>query len=153
MIGPILDHLWQSSVVALLIGALTLLFRNNSAGVRHGLWFAASLKFLFPFSLLTLLGRALFTHTVAESSIKMMARIQSVAVPFAAGAPTLVKPPTDQLSWTVIAVAIWALGFTAIVTLWLVQWCRLSAIVRSAKLAPLNAPAPVLVTAELLEPG
>ena len=79
MIGLILDHLWQSSVVVVLIGALTLLFRNNSAGVRHGLWFVASLKFLFPFSLLTLLGRALFTHTVADSSIKVMARIRQAA--------------------------------------------------------------------------
>jgi beta-lactamase regulating signal transducer with metallopeptidase domain len=153
MMGAILDHLWQSSVVALLIGALTLLFRNNSAGVRHGLWFVASLKFLFPFSLLTLVGRALFTDTVADSSMKMMARIQSVAVPFAASAPILVKPAPHQLSWTVVAVAIWTLGFIAIVALWFVQWTRLTGIVRFAKPSPLNAPVPVRVTAELLEPG
>ncbi len=153
MIGLILDHLWQSSVVVVLIGALTLLFRNNSAGVRHGLWFVASLKFLFPFSLLTLLGRALFTHTVADSSIKVMARIQSVAVPFAVGTPILVKPAPHLLSWMVIAVAIWALGFTAIVTRWLVQWARLAGIVRFAKPSPLNAPVPVRITSELLEPG
>lgn len=153
MTGAILDHLWQSSVVALLIGALTLLFRNNSAGVRHGLWFAASVKFLFPFSLLTLLGRALFTHAVADSSIKMMGRIETVAVPFAAGAPIPLGPAQHQLSWTLIAAAVWALGFTAIVALWFVQWARLAKIVRFAKLAPLNTPVPVRVTTERLEPG
>ena len=121
MTAVILDHLWQSSVVTLLIGALTLLFRNNSAAVRHGLWFAASVKFLFPFSLLTLLGRALFTHQVADSSIKLVGSIKSVAVPFAVRAPILFRPAPHQFSWTLIAVAIWALGFTAIVALWLVR--------------------------------
>ena len=42
---------------------LTLLFRNNSASIRYWLWFAASLKFLLPFSLLAALGRMAFVHT------------------------------------------------------------------------------------------
>ena len=54
-----LDHLWQSTLFALMAGLATLLFRNNGAGVRHGLWLAASLKFLFPFALLTTAGRLL----------------------------------------------------------------------------------------------
>ena len=53
----ILDHLWQSTLVAGLIALLALIFRNNSAGVRYWLWFAASLKFLLPFSLLAEIGR------------------------------------------------------------------------------------------------
>ena len=53
----ILDHLWQSTLVAVVIAILTLVFRNNSASVRYWLWFAASLKFLQPFSLLAQIGR------------------------------------------------------------------------------------------------
>ena len=33
----IFDHLWQSTLVAAAIAALTLLFRHNSARIRHGL--------------------------------------------------------------------------------------------------------------------
>lgn len=154
MTGAILDHLWQSSLVALLIGLLTLLFRNNSAGVRHRMWLAASIKFLFPFSLLVWAGHRLFTHAVAGSSIRMLARVETVTVPFAAAAPPLAQP--HALPWSMMAmmaVAVWALGFAAIVAFWLVQWARLAAIARSAKLAPLDAPVPVRITSALLEPG
>ena len=34
----------------------TLMLRRNRAAVRHGLWLAASIKFLIPFSLLIGLG-------------------------------------------------------------------------------------------------
>ncbi len=50
------NHLWQSTLFALVVGCLTLLLRKNSARVRCLLWLAASTKFLIPFALLTLLG-------------------------------------------------------------------------------------------------
>ena len=153
MTGAILDHLWQSTLVALLIGFLALLFRNNSASVRHSLWLAASVKFLVPFSLLVLLGRSVFTRTVADSSIRMLARVETVTVPFAASMPVLARPEPHGLAWTIIAVAVWALGFTAVVTFWFVRWARLAAVARSAKPATLDAPVPVRITSELLEPG
>jgi hypothetical protein len=42
MLSAMLDHLWQSTLLALGLGLLTLAFRKTSATVRHGLWFAAS---------------------------------------------------------------------------------------------------------------
>src|SRR5262249_43776257 len=42
----ILNHLWQSTLFALLIGGLTLGFRKNDARVRYWMWFAATVKFL-----------------------------------------------------------------------------------------------------------
>ena len=62
MIAPLLDHLWQSTLFVLAAGLLTLLFRRNGAAVRYGLWFAASMKFLVPFALLTALGGLFFTR-------------------------------------------------------------------------------------------
>ena len=70
----ILDHLWQSTLVAVVIAILTLVFRNNSASVRYWLWFAASLKFLLPFSLLAEIGRLTFAHPVPASSLALLAR-------------------------------------------------------------------------------
>lgn len=151
MIGAILDHLWQSTFVALLIGILTILFRNNSASVRHAMWFAASLKFLLPFSLLALVGHTLFTHPAADRSIRVLARVESVTVPFAAGV-SVPSPPVAP-PWTMMAVAVWAFGFTAVVAFWLLQWARLAAIAKVARPAPLKAPVAVRITSELLEPG
>jgi len=51
-----IDHLWQSTLFALVIAAMVPLFRRQSAGIRFWLWFAASVKFLVPLSLLVILG-------------------------------------------------------------------------------------------------
>ena len=50
------NHLWQSTVFAIVVGILTLAFRKNRAQVRYWLWFSASLKFFLPLSLLIGLG-------------------------------------------------------------------------------------------------
>jgi len=56
MISELANHLWQSTLFACVMGLLTLMLRRNRAAVRHGLWLAASIKFLVPFSLLIGLG-------------------------------------------------------------------------------------------------
>jgi beta-lactamase regulating signal transducer with metallopeptidase domain len=58
-LSAILDHLWQSTLLALAIALLVLALRKAPAAVRHGLWFAASIKFLIPFAALASLGRLL----------------------------------------------------------------------------------------------
>src|SRR5580765_2535047 len=50
------DHLWQSTLFAIAASLLALLLRKQNARARHWLWLAASLKFLFPFSLLVSIG-------------------------------------------------------------------------------------------------
>jgi len=57
-VTALLDHLWQSTLFALPLGALTLLLRRHAASLRFWLWFAASVKFLVPFSVLMVLGGA-----------------------------------------------------------------------------------------------
>jgi beta-lactamase regulating signal transducer with metallopeptidase domain len=147
MTAALLDHLWQSSLVAVLLGGLTFLFRNNSAGLRYWLWFLASLKFLLPFSLLNALGRSVFTHPVPESSLKLLARIEPAATPFVAAAPS------QSLSWSIAIAMVWGLGFTALILFWLTQAFKLSAIARQAKPLTLESPVPIKATSELLEPG
>ena len=59
MTAALLDHLWQSTLVAALAALLALALHNNSARVRFWLWFAASIKFLVPFAALAALGESL----------------------------------------------------------------------------------------------
>ena len=50
------NHLWQSTLFAVVAGLLTLMLRKNQARARYWIWLAASLKFLIPFSLLVSVG-------------------------------------------------------------------------------------------------
>ena len=61
MILAVFDHLWQSTLFTLAVGLLVLTMRNNQANARFGLWLAASLKFLIPFSVLIAAGKQLGT--------------------------------------------------------------------------------------------
>ena len=60
--AAVANHLWQSSVFAVAAWLTALQLRRNRAHVRHGIWLAASVKFLIPFSLLINLGGLLRTH-------------------------------------------------------------------------------------------
>ena len=44
MIAQVIDHLWQSTLVALAAALLALALRHHRASVRYCVWFAASMK-------------------------------------------------------------------------------------------------------------
>ncbi|HZO51888.1 MAG TPA: hypothetical protein VFB63_04180, partial [Bryobacteraceae bacterium] len=50
------NHLWQSTLFAVLVAASAFALRSNRAEIRYWLWLTASLKFLIPFSLLVTVG-------------------------------------------------------------------------------------------------
>jgi TonB family protein len=58
MTAALLDHLWQSTLCAGLAAVLAIALRTEPARLRHAVWMAASLKFLFPFWILTSAGMA-----------------------------------------------------------------------------------------------
>ena len=74
------NHLLQSTVFAVLIWLITLLFRRNAASVRHALWVAASLKFLVPFTLLTVLGG--YIQWPAAESASVARRVTMTMIDF-----------------------------------------------------------------------
>ncbi len=83
--GPaVANHLWQSTAFAAAAWGLTLLLRRNAARVRYGVWLAASLKFLAPFSLLIGLGGLLPKpqHAVAAMPVSYAVDVDTVAQPF-----------------------------------------------------------------------
>lgn len=152
--SALFDHLWQSTLFAAALGLLTLGFRRNGAAVRYGLWFAASLKFLVPFSALMALGDFLFRPLAPTySAPPVFYRMAAVAQPFSDAHSTIVAPAAPGLPVTALLVGLWACGFAALSGLWLIRWARLNAVVRAARDISSAPPLAVKASAALLEPG
>ncbi len=159
MTAALLDHLWQSTLVAALAALLALALHNNSARVRFWLWFAASMKFLVPFAALAALGESLarllpVTLTapprlaaIAPAAERISAPAAMLAVPEAAGGVALV----------LLLGLVWALGFVAVLTVHLVRSLRLRRLVMDARdvkmPAAMGSSVKVKSSASLLEPG
>jgi hypothetical protein len=104
-IAPALgDHLWQSTLLALVAGLLTLLLQRNHARARYWLWLAASLKFLVPFSWLVAIGSRFAPKFGAVSARSVYVTVEQVTQPFtqspmlgvaASSAPSAVLAPAS----------------------------------------------------------
>jgi len=155
MIQAVLNHLWQSTLLVAVIGLLTWLLRNYRASVRYSLWFAASLKFLLPFSLLVTLGTHLSWHS--PRAIAVAPILSQVVEPFPAhltpapgefnASPGPARKPTpapqSRLDLTAILRGLWACGTSLILALWIVRWLRIRRVVRHAVPLAIAAPIPV----------
>jgi beta-lactamase regulating signal transducer with metallopeptidase domain len=155
------DHLWQSTLCAVAAGLLVLVFRKDQARVRFLIWFAASVKFLVPFSLLVWIGglvssKAFAMPHVDPSFAAAMERIASPAAMlldnFAAAS---LGRPSGQSLWSgwAIAFLIWLLGVIVLIYRRTVQWLQLLAITRASTPLDIDAPIPVRETTSNLEPG
>lgn len=152
--SALFDHLWQSTLFAAALGLLTLAFRRNGAAVRHALWFAASAKFLVPFSVLIALGGFLLGPVApADSPPPVFHRIASVTQPFAAATSAAPTPSALDFDVGTILLVLWACGFCALCGVWLVRWARLRALVRAAGTVRMASSFPVKVSPARLEPG
>src|SRR5712692_5025201 len=77
------NHLWQSTLCVVIAGLLTLILRKNHARARYGLWLAASVKFLIPFSLLIGIGSHLARlRGPAEMQTGLYVALEQVSQPF-----------------------------------------------------------------------
>jgi uncharacterized protein (TIGR03435 family) len=134
----LVDHLWQSTLMALVIGLSTIAFRSNDARVRYWLWFSASAKFLIPFSVVAALGSMLpFAPTVQAitSSAEWLAPVASSSPPIVSPAFALPAPASDSGSnaWRVVLLAIWACGSVGIVLSRLGTWRRIRRLVGASR--------------------
>ena len=156
MIAELTNHIWQSTVFAILVGLITLAFHRNRAQVRYWLWLSASLKFLLPFSLLMTFGHRLEwapgTHSIAPAPAVRLAVVQ-LTQPFP---ETLPQAPSTRAAhdWTAIAMfGLWACGFAALTVLRLRGWRRIRAAVRSSRPIDVLGTMQVRSSPGLLEPG
>jgi beta-lactamase regulating signal transducer with metallopeptidase domain len=175
MTPAVLDHLWQSTLMALGVALLILAFRRAAAAVRYGLWFAASVKFLVPFAALAALGRVLApavrfpVHAAPETvfiekATQPFSQASLSPVPvshsalsraplshaFAAVPPVHAAP---QFDLALILAGVWALGCVVVIIAWMVRSARVRSVVRSATPLPWPGPMPVLASSSLMEPG
>src|SRR5688572_7612835 len=156
------NHLWQSTLFAGVIAILTLALRHNRAGLRYGLWLAASVKFLVPFAMLVAAGGLLqWQHAPAPiRSVVASSGVRDFNAPFDGMwlDPTTIVTAAAQPKWIApILFAVWACGFTAIVLRRVQQWRAICTSVRAS--SPFAAATPVAAGIEIrtaptvLEPG
>src|SRR5258707_2149188 len=89
------NHIWQSTLFAILIGFLMLILRKNHARVRYWLWLAASLKFLIPFSLLVGMGSHLaWSRGAPRTKASLYFAMEQVSQPFTQPVPSRATIPT-----------------------------------------------------------
>jgi len=126
-VSAFINHLWQSTAVALLGWMLTVALRSNSARVRYAIWLCASIKFLVPFQLLTFLGSRWSTHIVAGngqvySFVEEFTRPLRQA-PIAQSATAMPSSTLDSaaLLWCFTG-AVWLCGFTVLLWRWIAGW-------------------------------
>ena len=149
MIAAILDHLWQSTLLAVAIGVLAVVFRKARASVRYGLWLTASVKFLLPFAALATLGRLL------GPAIRPPAEVAPDAVFIARAAEPFSIPTQSDASLDpmLLLLAVWALGVASVLIVWTVRGMRIRPMLRQATPVALAAPMRVMSTPMMMEPG
>ncbi len=131
----IANHLWQSTLFAVLAAILTLAFKKNQARIRHSLWLAASLKFLVPFSLLSGLGGRLAGPRFSLSGRSgLFSAVEGFSQPFT----FFVVAPADHAATAAymltllpgLIAAVWLCGFVTVLVLLSVRWRRVVAVAR-----------------------
>ena len=140
--AALLNHLWQSTAVALAAWMLTLALGNNSARVRHAIWLVASVKFLLPFQVLTFVG-GLWSRPIAGSDAQIFTIVEEFTRPIR-------QAPIDPIQATssgsqahslnvvwIIAGAVWLCGFVVLLLKWIAGWRSASEMARGAE--PINS--------------
>jgi bla regulator protein blaR1 len=152
----IANHLWQSTAFALVAGLLTLAFRKHRAAVRCALWFAASLKFLIPFSLFVMAaGRLAPSVPPSASPLSWAPAIHRLTEPFPQTQlqPVIPTPRRSPIRLRDVLLAVWLCGVAANLFVWWRQWRRMRAAVRTATPVHFDTPIPVVSARTDLEPG
>ena len=156
--AALVNHLWQSTVVAGVALLLTLALKKNQARVRYWVWMIASAKFLVPFSVLMDAGswlRSMIAAPVARPAVALA--IEQIAAPIQSAqgvAKASTTAATGHFVWLpALLLVAWFCGVVLIAARWLRGWMRIRAAVRTSTKTQIAADVPVLATASLLEPG
>lgn len=142
------NHLWQSTLFAVLVAVLCYWLRKDGAHVRYWLWWIASVKFLVPFSVLTAVGAWLADDAAVAFVPEIWTdRAEVVARPFA-----------ESLSPGALLLAVWAAGSAVLLLRWLVGALRLRGLLARAEpgtplLIDGSRRIGVFRTSERIEPG
>ena len=161
MLAAVINHLWQSTLFALGAGVLTLVLRHHSAGIRFGLWFSASVKFLLPFALLSLLGSRIpharpSPGTNAGGAQVIGMAIDRIVAPMPASGPVIsaAHPGADSMHvWLGLIGIVWACGVIGVACYWLAGWRRIRRVRLASTPISMDFPIPVRTTRVMQEPA
>ncbi len=156
--AALVNHLWQSTVVAGMALLLTLALKKNQAKTRYWVWMISSLKFVVPFSIFIGAGewlRPLVTAPIEKPALA--AAMEQIARPFPdiqffeSAGPVAAAHRLDVLP--ALPMAIWACGVLVVVVNWARNWLRIRSAMRAASPLEFAAEVPARCSRTLLEPG
>lgn len=142
------NHLWESTLFTGAMALLALVLRKNTARVRHWLWLAASLKFLFPFSLLVGVGNHFGFRTAAAPQVSYV--MQGVREQLAAPEVHMAARASSSVDWLSV---VWIGGSAVVLILWGVRFWRVRSAVLAASPMRMDIGMRVMSSGVLLEPG
>jgi uncharacterized protein (TIGR03435 family) len=158
------SHLVQSTLFVGAAALLTLAFRANRAEVRFWLWLSASLKFLIPFSLLSIAG----SHIRASAPASSLDGIAATVSTFSYAAESLphssqdtpwglasaaAAPAIDRTTLYKVIVGVWLSGVLCVALIRLRGWRRIRLLIRASVSTDIAAPVEVRASPGLTEPG
>jgi bla regulator protein BlaR1 len=155
----IANHLWHCTAFAVVASLFAMLLRSYDAKLRFWVWFAASVKFLVPFSILMTFG----ARTAFSPSASRQAQISSplpvavrVAQPFGVELPLMPtpKPVRSEREWPAIAMAaLWISGCSGLALKRWRDWQVLRRAMHGSRESRIAAEIPVRFSKALLEPA
>ncbi len=173
--AAVANHLWQSSVFAVAAWLTALQLRRNRAHVRHGIWLAASVKFLIPFSLLIDLGGFLRKPQHAPLSLQttLSTAMSVVGQPFSGLPAHSMNAQSLPEHFTVllpeILAGVWVCGMVTVLLIWCTRWRKIYRVLHRAvpvksgrelellrrleTLAKVRRHIPLLRSVDMMEPG
>ena len=160
MSDALIDHVWQSTLFALLAALTTLALKQDQAKVRFNIWLAASVKFLIPFELIVWIGKhlhfggnAAFLGGTLTNALEQMARPAAVLKESLPAMPLLGS--TVEPGWNAwnVALAVWLAGALLLFVRRVYQWLYLRVVADLSLPLSIDAPIPVREAATTLEPG
>jgi len=131
------DHLWQSTLFAAACALLAIATRQNRAALRHWLWFAASAKFLIPFSAVAIVPAQLFPAARDMAlTPRLVNGVMSISQPFTQAngfwAAVDAPPPASDSPVVVMLYLVWLAGIAIGATVWAVRRRFLVRVLRTA---------------------
>lgn len=125
--NAIADHVWQSTWFAFAAWMFALCLRKERAQVRCWIWLAASLKFLFPFAILSWIGHQF--SVAVDDTAALLPVVKRVASPLTS--PSVISQVSSSIQWLLLA--IWAPICVLFLQRLLVGWLECRALVRASR--------------------
>jgi bla regulator protein BlaR1 len=133
-VSAIADHVWQSTWFAFAAWMFAACLRKDLAKVRCWIWLAASIKFLFPFALLTWIGRQFVV--AVDDTTTLLPVVKQVASPLTS--VNALSQVSIEAQWLLLA--LWAPICALFLQRLLLGWVESRALVRSSIQCDLLAP-------------